>query len=130
MSRNVFILLLIVSCCSFAGIVGIQQDERVYIEASPQRSGDAAKGYQYLVTGDYVKSGIPYDFYLLGAGKPKKSWIKRDGLNANVNYDYTVVKAANGENLVAPNCLQCHAQVFDSTLFIGLGNSSIDFTAN
>ena len=35
-----------------------------------------------------------------------------------------------GRTWSAPNCLQCHSQVFDSTLYIGLGNTFIDFTAN
>ena len=38
------------------------------------------------------------------------------------------VKAPNGEIVVAPNCLQCHAQVFENKLIIGLGNSTVDFT--
>jgi hypothetical protein len=43
-------------------------------------------------------------------------------------HQYTAVKAPNGEVVVAPNCLECHAQVFDGKLCIGLGNSMIDFT--
>gem|GEM_PF-5659062 len=31
------------------------------IPASKQRVGDAKAGYQYLTTGDYVGSGIPFD---------------------------------------------------------------------
>jgi hypothetical protein len=40
------------------------------------------------------------------------------------------VQAPNGEMVVAPNCLQCHAQVFDGKLIVGLGNSFSDFTMN
>ncbi len=40
------------------------------------------------------------------------------------------ITASNGEVLVAPNCLQCHAQVMDDQLYMGLGNSLIDFTQN
>ena len=39
-------------------------------------------------------------------------------------------KAKNGENVIAPNCLQCHAQIFDGKLIVGLGNSFSDFTIN
>ena len=49
-------------------------------------------------------------------------------MNADISYEYTAVKAPNGEIVVAPNCLQCHAQVFDNKLIIGLGNTTIDFT--
>ena len=103
-------------------------EEPVPIPASPQRSGDAAEGYRYLVTGDYIKSGIPYDYFLLGFGKTAANLLNRDSLNAQVSHEYTAVKAANGEVIVAPNCLQCHAQVFDGKLYVGLGNSMIDFT--
>src|SRR5437588_8985967 len=50
-------------------------------------------------------------------------------MKKNIPYQYTVIKAANGEHVVAPNCLQCHAQVINDQLIIGLGNSTIDFTA-
>jgi mono/diheme cytochrome c family protein len=103
-------------------------EEPVPIPASPQRSGDAAEGYRYLVTGDYIKSGIPYDYFLLGFGKTAANLLHRDSLNAQVSHEYTAVKAANGEVIVAPNCLQCHAQVFDGKLYVGLGNSMVDFT--
>ncbi len=103
-------------------------EEPVPIPASPQRSGNAAEGYRYLVTGDYIKSGIPYDYFLLGFGKTAANQLHRDSLNAQVSHEYTAVKAANGEVIVAPNCLQCHAQVFDGRLYVGLGNSMIDFT--
>ncbi len=98
------------------------------IPPSPQRSGDAAKGYQYLVSGDYVKGGLPYDLFLMGRGKDSTNFLHRTGLNATVGHDFTVVKAPNGENLVAPNCLQCHAQVVNDSLVLGLGNTFIDFT--
>jgi cytochrome c1 len=104
------------------------EDEPVPIPASPQRVGNAAMGYLYLTTGDYIKSGIPYNYFLLGFGKSTANYLHRDSLNAIVSHEYTAVKAPNGETVVAPNCLQCHAQVFDNKLYIGLGNSMIDFT--
>ena len=104
------------------------EDQPVPIPASPQRSGDAARGYSYLTTGDYIKSGIPYNYFFLGIPKDTNNYLKRDSLNAVVPHAYTAVKAANGETVVAPNCLECHAQVFEGRLYVGLGNSMIDFT--
>lgn len=105
-----------------------REDQPVPIPASPQRIGDSAKGYSYLTTGDYLKSGIPYNYFLLGFGKSSLNYLKRDGDNALISHEYTAVKAPNGETVVAPNCLQCHAQVFDNKLYVGLGNTMIDFT--
>jgi mono/diheme cytochrome c family protein len=104
------------------------EDKPVPIPASPQRSGDSRQGYRYLTTGDYLKSGIPYSYFLLGIGKSKNNYLQRDTPNAIIGHEYTAVAAPNGEIVVAPNCLQCHAGVFNNKLVIGLGNSLIDFS--
>src|ERR1700735_185949 len=96
-------------------------DRPVPIPASPQRSGDPASGYRYLTTGDYIKSGVPYDYFLLGFGRTTTNYLQRDSPNAVISHEYTAVKAPNGGVVVAPNCLECHAQVFDGKLYIGLG---------
>lgn len=104
-------------------------DQPVPIPPSQQRTnGNAKKGYEYLVTGDYLKSGIPVSIFHL-ATRGQKIYLNRDGINSKIPYNYTAVTATNGEIVVAPNCLQCHAQIFDGQLVIGLGNSLADFTA-
>jgi mono/diheme cytochrome c family protein len=128
--KNLIILALSAGLClAFTSLIHtIREDQPVPIPASAQRSGDPEKGYQYLTTGDYLKSGIPYNYFLLGFGKNTTNYLHRDGLNANIGQEYTAVKAPNGETVVAPNCLECHAQTFDNKLYIGLGNTMIDFT--
>lgn len=131
MRKAIYIIALAMCCCFFISAINIsanEPDKPVYIPESKQRIGNAEAGYTYLVTGDYVKSGIPYDFFLMAAGKNKKVYLERTGLNANISHEFTVVRAPNGENLVAPNCMQCHAQVFNDKLYIGMGNSFADFT--
>lgn len=110
-----------------AGIADKTIPEPVPIPASPQRLGDARKGYDYLVTGDYVKGGLPPFIFNLGPKEPV--YLDREGRNKKLPHGFTAVTAANGEPLVAPNCLQCHAQVFEDKLYIGLGNSMIDFSS-
>lgn len=110
-----------------AFVFGIREGEPEFIPAEKQRTGNAAKGFEYLTTGDYIRSGIPYKTYLLAAGKSKKNYLQRTGDNEHISYEYTALKAPNGETIVAPNCFQCHSQVFDDKLIIGLGNSGIDF---
>lgn len=128
---NKLILLLaivsVVALCAFA--IRNSSDDPVPIPSSPQRTGgNAQKGYDYLVNGDYIRSGIPYQAYLFGAGVGKNNYLGRQGINKNISHEFTAVKAANGEVVVAPNCLNCHAQVFDNQLIVGLGNSLVDFT--
>ena len=130
MKKMLVLILLGAMIVAFTTVLqkDYRKEEPVPIPASPQRSGDAAAGYRYLTTGDYIKSGIPYNYFLLGFGKSTMNYLHRDSLNAEISHEYTAVKAPNGETVVAPNCLECHAQVFDNKLYIGLGNTMIDFT--
>jgi len=121
--------LLAVAGLAFTTVVRYtREEEPVPIPASPQRTGDAVVGYHYLTTGDYLKSGIPYSYFLLGFGKTTANYLNRDSPNTLISHEYTAVRSPNGETVVAPNCLQCHAQVFEKKLYVGLGNSMIDFT--
>jgi Cytochrome c len=104
-------------------------DDPVAIPPGIQRTGNADSGYKYIVTGDYVNSGLPLFLYRLGIGRDKLNLLNREGLNASVRYDFNVVTATNDETIVVPNCLQCHAQVFEDSLIIGLGNAQADFTS-
>ncbi len=123
---TLFILLLFAAVALGAGFADSGVPEPVPIPPSKQRVGDAQKGYDYLVTGDYVKGGIPPFLFNMG---PKESvYLNREGRNKKLPHGFTAVTARNGEPLVAPNCLQCHAQVFEDKLYIGLGNTAIDFS--
>jgi hypothetical protein len=126
--KKLFVILGMI-CLSFSFIILINQEgDPVPIPASKQRTGDAKAGFIYLTTGDYLRSGIPLSYFTMAFGKNTVNYLNRDGNNKDIPYDYTVVSALNGEPVVAPNCMQCHAQVFDGKLIMGLGNSTIDFT--
>jgi hypothetical protein len=120
--KKVFVLLIIVmSCLAFTTVIDpFNGFEPVAIPPSPQRlGGNAENGYEYLTTGDYVKGGLPYSMYVLGLGKDKRNYLGRNGKNQKISHEYTAITAANGEILVAPNCLQCHSQVINDQLWIG-----------
>lgn len=121
-------LVIITGLCAF--VTATLEDKPFPVPASPQRLGNVNKGREYLFTGDYVQSGVPYNAFIMGNGLSRTNYLEREGLNKNVSHEYTVIKASNGEVLVAPNCLQCHAQVFEGRLIMGLGNSLVDFTSN
>ncbi len=132
MKKSLVILCIAGVSFAFNGISSLftGEEKPTFIPPSKQRAGDAAKGFEYLTTGDYLKSGIPYSFFVMGAPKDTNNYLNRTGLNKNLSHDFTAVKAPNGESVVAPNCLQCHAQVFDGKLVVGMGNSFSDFTEN
>ncbi|RPD48945.1 c-type cytochrome [Paracnuella aquatica] len=124
---TIFSVLLFGLLALAAGMMNKAVPEPVPIPASPQRFGDAQKGYEYLVTGDYVKSGIPHGVFGLAPKEP--IYLQREGRNKKLPHGFTAITALNGEPLVAPNCLQCHAQPFEGQLIMGLGNTFIDFTS-
>lgn len=132
MKKLIALISILVCCMAFVTITTKfkEGENPEFINPSKQRSGDAAKGFTYLTTGDYLKSGIPYSLFFMGVGKDTNNYLNRTGNNKNLSHDFTAVKAPNGELIVAPNCLQCHAQVFDGKLIVGLGNSLTDYTIN
>ncbi len=132
MRKYSILLLLLVSGFAFTTwIQEYNEFDPVPIPPSTQRlGGDTSKGLEYLITGDYVKGGIPYSAFIMGLGKDKRNFLQREGKNEKLPYAYTAITASNGEILVAPNCLQCHAQEFEDQLYIGMGNTTIDFTQN
>jgi mono/diheme cytochrome c family protein len=128
MKKTTVLLVVIAVTSSLAFITKFSDEKPVPIPPSKQRTnGNPRQGYNYLVTGDYVKGGVPLNVFLLGTFG-QKTYLQREGQNKNIGYAFTAVTANNGEVLVAPNCLQCHAQVFEDQLIIGLGNSLADFT--
>lgn len=95
-----------------------------------QRNGDVNAGYEYLISGDYMSSGIPYGAFITGFGEDNANLLGRIGDNAVIPYDYTAVTAPNGVRIVGPNCMQCHAGRINGEFIIGLGIHDIDFTIN
>ena len=122
-------LVALVSCFNRqASVIVETSDKPVAIPFQQQYPGDAKEGYRYLTEGDYLKSGIPYSFFKIMGLKEKENYLQRGGENANVPYNLTLINAPNGEQVVAPNCLFCHAQKFDDQLIVGMGNSFSDYT--
>ena len=129
--KSLFIIILSVLLVSkFSFYIGHKKgSDPVFIEASKQRNGDAKAGYTYLTEGDYLKSGIPFSFFKMVFNKPGDD-LGRNGLNQNIPYSFNAIIAPNGEKIVSPNCLQCHAQEFNGKFIIGMGNSLSDYTNN
>ncbi len=100
-----------------------------FLEPSPQRPGDPARGYDYLVNGDYVSSGVPLGMYRQVAG-PAAFDLGRTGASSGVSHRFNVVRSTEGAEVVAPNCLTCHAEMLNGRLVIGLGNNSDDHTVH
>jgi hypothetical protein len=100
------------------------------LPASAQRSGNVDKGYDYLVNGNYVDGGIPFNLWLSLRGENPTNILKRQGDNAKVGYAYNVVTTSNNTRSVGANCLNCHASYINNEFVMGLGNSTFDFSTD
>jgi mono/diheme cytochrome c family protein len=128
MKKIITLFLISISFIGFQLIPTPGPNDPVEIPPSQQRSGNPDAGFQFIVTGDYVNSGLPPFFYKLKFGKEKSNPLNREGANADIRYDFNVVQSANGKTIIVPNCLQCHGQIFEDSLIVGLGNVNADFT--
>jgi hypothetical protein len=100
------------------------------LPAYPQRSGDAIKGYDYLVNGNYVDGGIPFSLWITLRGENTTNILNRQGDNAKVGYAYSVITTSNNTRAVGANCLNCHASYLNNEFVMGLGNSDFDFSTD
>jgi mono/diheme cytochrome c family protein len=102
------------------------------IAAEPQRAGDPAKGYDYVINGGYITCGVPKATYdsVFGSGGAAEQPMGRTGDNAHLPYYYSVATSAEGVQVVAANCLTCHAGHIDGKLVVGLGETDRDFTGD
>ncbi|HEY8042334.1 MAG TPA: c-type cytochrome [Polyangiaceae bacterium] len=104
----------------------------IFIAGDPQRSGDAAKGYEALVDQGYVGCGIPTTAYAQVFGAPQASQLipGRNATNAQIPYNLTRFTTPDGVDVVGPNCLSCHAATLGGQVVVGLGDTSQDFTVD
>jgi mono/diheme cytochrome c family protein len=100
------------------------------LPAAPQRPGDPAKGYDYLVNGGYITCGIPRSAYdrVFGASDP--GIPGRTGANATLPYNFSAATSKEGVPIVSANCLTCHAGTINGQLVVGLGAADGDFTSD
>lgn len=99
-------------------------------ESGQRELGDPNAGLEYMIYGDYISSGFPYSFFVENFPLDEANPLARIGINAQIPFSFNAVKASNGVDIVAPNCLQCHAQYLDGEFILGLGNYDSDYTAD
>lgn len=107
-----------------APVVPAPPDYAIHLQPTKQVKGDADKGYQFLVNGDYITLGLPYAGFsaVMSPLEARDTLPGRTGDNAKVPYQYNVVTDADGVKLASGNCLQCHASHWGGKVLVGLGN--------
>ncbi len=132
-----FISMVLIMHCGCGGeeelVSGIPENAAEFVEFIPsttQRDGDANLGKDYLLYGDYIKSGLPKSIFdvSLGALVEANNVLDRSGVNEDVYFEYTSLIHPNGVEVVAPNCFQCHGGYVDNQFVLGLGNTFANFT--
>jgi mono/diheme cytochrome c family protein len=104
-----------------------------------QQPGNATRGRQQLLEGNFMSCGIPYKLYTdptlgpiiatgLGPASQGEPLPGREGKNEDLPYALNAFTAPDGAEVVNINCLTCHGGKFDGELVIGLGNAAADFT--
>jgi mono/diheme cytochrome c family protein len=94
------------------------------IPAEPQKTdGDPDEGYRALVNDGYISIGVPWNGFSFAMSdlQDRDKLPGRTGKNALISYAWTVSTNADGMEIVAFNCLSCHATHVNGKLVVGLG---------
>jgi mono/diheme cytochrome c family protein len=98
------------------------------LNSTPQDwSGDPQAGLDYLLYGDYIGTGIPFEWLNKRMKGFQDTVLARKGNGGKLPYVYNAFQAANGVEVVAGNCFTCHAGMLNGELVLGLGNSFSDY---
>jgi mono/diheme cytochrome c family protein len=126
--KKVYVILSIISVILFCIQATDGNPKKKHIKASEQRSGDPDVGYDYLMNGDYVSSGIPVSIF--GTGSDSTSfYLNRQKQNHTLPPQFTHI-TKNSVEMVAPNCLSCHGDYLNGEYIVGLGNSTFNYAIN
>jgi len=101
-----------------------------YLPASEQKTGDASAGLDYLLYGNYIGGGIPYDLFLQLGFTDNENLLNRTGPAAQLPPDFNYYEIDGMPMAGGITCLGCHSSKLNGEFVIGLGNSFADFTEN
>lgn len=101
------------------------------LSPSDQRPGDPDAGWEYLLYGDYIGSGIPVDTFRSFFGSTSANPLERTGPSASIPYVFNHFDAPNGVPVVGGlNCFACHSSTLNGTFIVGLGETFSDYTVD
>ena len=102
-------------------------DSLSIMTASATEDGNAEAGYKYLMEGNAFSSGIPVNMYKFLLKLKDSKLARLAGYNKYTLNDFVVFKNDKGRLTAIPGCLHCHAQQFNNSYVVGLGNSYSNF---
>jgi len=127
-------LLAFIACQTYKDIPTYQKVEswRVkQVQASPQQTGgDADQGFAYMVQGDYVGGGIPYQIFKKQSKRLLKKFPYENIYQQDIPYFLNVFETDEHVKVITGNCFTCHAAPINGKLFYGVGNYYSDYRKN
>ena len=111
-------------------ITYIPGDTLSIIKAPATEDGNAEAGYKYMVKGNAFSTGIPMEVYKFLYKIKDSKLAKLAGYSKFSLNDFVVFKNDKGRLTATPGCLHCHAQQFNNSYVVGLGNSYSNFQSN
>lgn len=102
-------------------------DKRFLPPSDQYAGGNARAGWEYLIYGDYIGSGVPVA--AMGKRMPpaEPNTLPREGLAKDVYFAYNVFQTGAGVPVISGNCLTCHAGRLNGEWVFGLGNTESEF---
>lgn len=108
----------------------LSQEGQVTLVGEAQPLGNPEQGLQYLLYGDFVGGGIPYDTYMRFVGGTEDNVLNREGDNAQLPRNFNAF-TVNGARVVGGiTCLGCHSSYLNGELVLGLGNTFSNFASS
>ena len=108
----------------------IPGDPLSIIKAPATEDGNAEAGYKYMVEGNAFSTGIPMEIYKFLRKIKDSKLAQLAGYNKFSLNDFVIFKNDKGRLTATPGCLHCHAQQFNNSYVVGLGNSYSNFQSN
>jgi mono/diheme cytochrome c family protein len=95
-------------------------------------NGNAAQGWAYLRTGDFIGGGIPLQIYRsFPTNLSDENLLQREGSNAKLPPGFNAYTTPSGVEVASGvTCFGCHSGKINGQFIPGLGNSLLDFTQN
>ncbi len=125
-------IVVVISCRSGLEVSSSFSDQKIVHRLdesyAQDTSGDPEKGFQYMIYGNMVGNGIPWEVNKQFFGTTEDTVLEREGLNGKVPHSTTVFEVEPDIPVVSGNCFTCHSQKLNGEYVLGLGNSFSDYT--
>jgi mono/diheme cytochrome c family protein len=132
----IIIVFVIYSCGVYQDIPSISYPKpgwksKSIPQTARQTGGNPDAGLAYLIYGDYLGSGVPWEMLSRRFEQRERDTIwYRAGENAYAPYTMNVFTASSGIPVMNGNCFTCHAGQLRGETIPGLGNTLGTFDRN